>query len=472
MKKLNDVCLFAADTYNYGAAVSSLQKCMEQCEFDRVIFFTNIPLKIDGIEVIQIDELSGKDGYSHFILKEAYKYIANDFVLVVQHDSWILDAERFDERLYEVDYAGALWPQEVDGLKNGNGGFSWRSHKLMEAVGKDELVRATAPEDVSLCRVYRKYLEETYGLIWASDEICERFSYELGEPNQFTFGFHGSFHLAYKPTVVIKRSGALGDCLIMEPVLRHYAMKGYNIVLDIPLPFFELYNNHYFHIKHISKFDAGRIRPDKEINLDLAYEVKPKQNYLKSYFEFCGISDYQLSRPQLYPLVDERTKLFKKYAVVHIDERETLHRNTYGVNWKGVERYLTANGYTVIQIGKNDHASCGIEINTPSVGFMKFVIAGCDLFIGIDSAPSGIAVAYNRPSVILFGSVNPDYIHPDLTNVEIIQGKCPNSFCWHTVGGTEGVECKFKGTEDYLQCCKSDSDSVIDAVERLVKNKL
>ncbi len=461
-KTLNDVCLIAADTYNYGAVVASLQKCMAQCEFDRVILFTDIPLDIDGIDVIKIETLNGKDGYSHFLLKEAYKYIDTKFVLVVQHDSWILDSEQFDDRLYNVDYAGALWPQEIDGLKCGNGGFSWRSHRLMKCVGEDDLVNATAPEDVALCRVYRRYLEKTYNLIWAADDICEKFSFELGEPNQRTFGFHNFFYEPYRPSIIIKRTAALGDCLILEPVMRYYAMKGYNVVLDIPLSFFDLYTQHYFPVKHISKFDKGRIKPEKEVNLDLAYEVKPRQNYLKSYFEFCGITDYELTRPTLYPLVDAKTKMFKKYAVVHIDERETTHRNIFGVKWDKIQRHLEAYGYTVIQIGKGGHEVCGIEINTPSVGYMKFLIAGCDLFIGIDSAPAGIAVAYNKPCILFFGSVNPDYIHPDLTGVHVIQQKCVNQNCWHIEGGTNGVPCIFD--EQKPPCCISSTEEVIDAI--------
>jgi len=454
----------AADTYNFGGAVASLKKCMEQCEFDRVIFFTNIPLKIDGIEVIQIEELSGKDGYSHFMLKEAYKYISSEFVLVVQHDAWILSSDEFNEELYNVDYAGGLW-LEKDGLANGNGGFSWRSYKLMEAVGKDDFINATAPEDVSLCRVYRRYLEKTYNLIWASDEICERFAFELKEPNQITFGFHNFFHQPFKETVVITRSAAIGDCIALEPVLRYYANKGFNVVVDIPLSFYPLYSSHYFPVKHISQFDKGRV-PARYINLDMAYEVKPNQNYLKSYFEFCGIEDYVLSRPQLFPLVSENTKPFKKYCVVHIDQRETPHRNIYGVEWKRVQWHLEGLGYTVIQVGSNNAEECGIHLNTKdNIGSLKFFIAGCDLFLGIDSSPAGIAMAYNKPCILMFGSVNPEYIHPNLDNAIVIQQKCVHQNCWHIVGGTAGKPCVF----DELRppCCVSSTEEVINAINKM-----
>ncbi len=238
--------------------------------------------------------------------------------------------------------------------------------------------------------------------------------------------------------------------------------------MDIPAEFYPLFSNHYFPVKHISQFDKGRIKPERIINLDLSYEVKPRQNYLKSYFEFAGITDYTLTRPQLFPLVDDSTRLFKKYIVVHLDKRVTEHRNSYGVNWKRVQKHFENLGYTVIQVGNGEADECGLRINTTgNIGLLKFVIAGASLFLGIDSSPAHMAIAYNKPSVLLFGSTNPYYIHSDLRDVEIIQGGCPKAYCWHVAGGTEGVECAFKGEEGYLKCCHHDTDDVIDAINRL-----
>lgn len=469
MKKINSCSLICIDCYNYGGAVSALQKSMAQNTFDKVILFTDIYLELEGIEIIKIPSIKSKKEYSHFCVKELCKHITTDYVLTCQHDGFTLNGELFDERLYDYDFAGALW-LENDGYANGNAGYSWKSKRLLDAIGNDDLIKATHPEDAQICRTYRDYLEKEYNLKWATDEICEGFSFELREPCKHTMGFHGYFHKPYSPTIVIKRSAAIGDIILLEPVLRYFAIKGYNIVLDIPLPFFDLYNNHYFPITHISKFDSGRITPEKTICADLAYEVKPKQPYLKSYFEFCGITDYRLSRPILFPLVDETTRLFPKYAVVHLDRRSEDYRNVHGVNWAAVRRYLENKGFVVIQVGKNDHESCGIEMNTSSMGFLKFVVAGSSLFIGVDSAPSHIAVAYNIPSVIFFGSVNPDYIHVDMTNIKVIQGKCDKSGCWHISGGTSGRECFYKETPKYVQCTITDSDEVIHAIDTLIEN--
>jgi len=458
-----ELTIVAIDCYNYGKAVAALQKCNLQVRAARTVLLTDIDIMLEGIEVIQIPTISSKEEYSQFCIKELYKYFDTSHCLVVQWDGYILDSSVWDENWLQYDYIGAPWLY-VDGRNVGNGGFSLRSKHLQEVLGTDEKIEITSPEDEVIGRLYRDYLIETHGIKYPSEDIADLFSFELREPKAVTFGFHSFFHQPYKPTIIFKRSGALGDILIAEPLFRYYALKGYNIVLDIPLSMYDLFPNHYFPIKHISQFDRGRIKPEREVNLDLAYEVKPRQNYLKSYFEFCGIKDYTLTRPQLYPLVDERTKLFKRYAVLHIDIRETPHRNIFGVDWKQVKRHLEAYGYTVIQIGQGGHESVGLEINTASIAFLKFVIAGCDLFLGIDSAPLGIAMAYNKPCIGFFGSVNPAYIHPDQTGLEVIQQPCIHAGCWHREGHTSGVLCVFDVEKP--PCCVAETEQIIDAINK------
>lgn len=468
MIELPQITIICIDCFNYGKAVLALQKCNQQVKAARTVLLTDIPLEVKDIEVVQIPSIKSKEDYSRFIVKELYKYFDTEYVLIVQHDGYIIDATAWEDEFLNYDYIGSPWLY-VDGRNVGNGGFSLRSKDLQVILGTDEKIEICTPEDEIIGRLYRDYLIDNHGIKFPTEKLADRFSFELREPANKTFGFHGYFHQPYCPTVILKRTAALGDILIMEPVMRYYAIKGYNVVLDIPLSMFDLFPNHYFPIKHISQFDKGRIKPEKEINLDMAYEVKPRQNYLKSYFEFCGIKDYTLTRPQLFPLVDYRTKLFKKYAVIHIDVRETTHRNVFGVNWKSVKKHLEAYGYEVVQIGQGEHEPIGLEINTASIAFLKFVIAGCDLFLGIDSAPLGIAMAYNKPCVGFFGSVNPEYIHPDMNGLEVIQQPCVNQHCWHIEGGTSGVPCVFDTVKP--PCCIAETEQVTDAINRLHQPK-
>ncbi len=463
-KNLDRITLVVADCYNYGGAVAAIQKSMEQCEFASVKFFTDIKIEIEGIEVIQIPRINSKPDYSRFVIKELWKHIETEFVLVVQHDGHVLSGEAWSDDFYEVDGLGSAWLYQ-DQRNNFNGGFCLLSKKLLDVLGNDPFIEIVSPDDEVIGRLYRNYLIEKHGIKFPTDELCDRFAFELREPIGPVFGFHGNFYPPFKPSIILRRSGATGDIIMIEPIMRWYYENGYNVVLDIPLNVFELFSNHYFPIKHISQFDRGRITPEKEINLEMGYEVMPHQNYQKSYFEICGIENYELSKPMLWPRVTDETRLFKKYVVIHLDERPQPERNVHGVKWNQIINWLEEKGYTVLQVGAGDNG--GVKINTSSLAMLKFIIAGASVFIGVDSGPSHIAVAQGIPSLILFGSCDPSRIHPDLTGVMIQQNDCDNSGCWHK-GTTFGVECVYKGTDKYLQCNTTDAQAVINKLKQII----
>lgn len=473
MRKIEKTTLVLVDCYNYGRATLSLKRSMAQCQFERVLFFTDIDLQIDGVEIIKIPPIKSKDQYSFFLLKELWKHITTDFILVTQHDAYILDGEQFDEKLYEVDYVGALWPEQ-DELANGNGGYSWRSKRLLDAVGKDQLITSTAPEDVSLCRVYRRYLEQNYGLIWASNEICERFSFELQVPVRKTMGFHGYFHPPFQETIVIHRSAALGDLVQCEPILAHFHQKGYRVVLETLPQFFRLYQQHYFKVNHPEEIDGRLLATAKRYDLDMSYESKPKQLHLKTYFEYCEVpeSEMDLRNPSLNLNIEKTpgTKLFKKYCVLHLAIRGQTGRNVQGtIDWPVVVQYLKGKGYDTIQIGgsETDAIPGALQMMTPGEPFLMWVIRESDLMISIDSGPSNIAVAFEIPAIIFFGNVEPSYIYADLSNIEVIQwdNVCDTPKCWHRIEGCEGMECIVDKAKP--PCVQFTQQQVITAIDNI-----
>jgi hypothetical protein len=115
-------------------------------------------------------------------------------VLVVQWDGFILDASCWQDRFLEFDYIGATWPQFRDEHDVGNGGFSLRSRRLLEAC-RDPFISSAGIEDVTICRTYRAWLEREHGIRFAPREIAESFAYEREPPQGPTFGFHGVFNM-------------------------------------------------------------------------------------------------------------------------------------------------------------------------------------------------------------------------------------------------------------------------------------
>ncbi len=466
MISLPNVTVVIVDTVNYSLAFAAIEKTLKQIKPARTIFFTDITWpQTDQLEVVNIKHLFSKKDYSQWMIKELGKQdIQTSHVLVIQWDGFVLDGEMWDDTFLGYDYLGALWP-ESDGYANGNGGFSLRSMKLCKALAEDDFIYPISPEDVGICRIYRSYLEQEHGIVFGPDKVCQQFSYELIEPFAPTFGFHGKFHPPYRETVVIKRTAAMGDVVQVEPVLHHFYIQGYRVVLDTLPQFYALFAFHGFPVEDYNKFNKN-IR-HRVVNLDLAYEFMPKQLHLKAYFAASGISNYTLRNPKMY--FNGQNKLFpQKYVVIHIDERPTTHRNIYGIDWIKVRHHLENMGYLVVQIGKAQADDAGIRFNTVNEALMMWLIAGCDLFIGVDSGPANLAVALDRRSIIFFGSVNPEYIHYDMSKIVPIQSACPidNQHCWHSVQGTEGVPCAVD--DDMPPCCLVSTHKLIQGIKKAI----
>lgn len=473
MIELPDITVIIADTKNYGRAAYAIVKTLEQIKPAKTIWLTDIDYNHPDVEVIKIPPITGKADYSRVMTKELTNYFQTPYCLTIQHDGYCIHGEAWDDEFYKWDFIGAPWIYPDPDRNMGNDGFSLKSKRLCDILANDPFIEIVEPCDEILGRLYRRYLEQKYDIKYAPEDLADTFSYELRTPICKTLGFHGYFHAPYQETIMITREGACGDVISLEPLLHYYYKKGYRVVLNTLPQFFSLFQSHYFKVHHPSELD-GRLKY-KEINLDLSYEAKPKQLHLKSYFEACGIpeSEMELRTPKLNYTATDDIKIFKqKYVVFHIDRRETRNRDAE-TNWHRITEYLKSKGYLCVQVGKNEHVELdAIQLNTVAEPMLAYVIAGCDLFIGIDSGPSHIAVATGKKSIIFFSSVNPAYIHPDLTSIYIISNHsdsnplCPQPFCWHSISSTRGPDCIVEANKP--PCIDYHSQKVINAINELI----
>jgi len=469
---LSNVTAVIIDCVNYDGAFSAITKSMQQCKFAEVILLTDLKVASNlPFKIVNIPKISNKEQYSNFIIKELYKYINTEFALIIQHDGYVLNGDCWSTEFTKYDYIGATW-YYTDGRNVGNGGFSLRSKKLLEIVANDNLIIASNPEDDVFCRTYRPYLEAKYHIKYAPENIADMFSFEYKEPICKTFGFHGNEHKPYKPTVVIKRSAALGDCIAVEPLIDYYWNKGYNVYIDMPIYIAEVFSTYHHPIKHISFLTDKRIKYEL-IDLDGSYENNPNQLHLKSYYETAGIKDGVIKNPKLtFPINHNNRMFLEKYVVLHIDKREQPYRNVYGVNWEQIVKKINEMGYIVVQVGiaDRDVIAGAIQFNTPTTNFLLYLISGASAFIGIDSGVAAVAVACNIKSMILFGSVESKYIHPNLENIIVIEHKnpCLTTKCWHSViGGTSGKDCIVNKSSP--PCTQFTTNMVMDNLINLIE---
>jgi hypothetical protein len=447
---------------------------MAECDFAAVKFITDKPFEFEGIEVINISPIRSKEEYSHFMIKELYKYFDTDYVLVIQADGYVLNGKSWLPEFLEYSYIGSAWLY-TDGFNVGNGGMSLRTKYLQTILGTDDFIQITHPEDNCISRLYRTYLEQEYGIRFPSDDLADKFAYELRTPIYDTFGFHGKFHKPYQKTVVIKRTASMGDVIIVEPVLHYFHKKGYRVVLDTLDNFYMLFVNHYFPVHNLKQID-GRLLPRAErYNLDMAYEAFPEQNRLKSYYQFCGIKDGEMRNPKLsvgFP-INQGTKLFQKSCIIHLEGIRQSGRGVFGVDWENVVASLQSRGYSVFQVGKRNVPLIknAIYLNTQNENFLCYAVGSADLFIGIDSGVSHIASAFNVPSILFFGNTNPEIVHAELSNKIVITNHsidnpiCIKPHCWHKQIGVESEPCYIDA--QLPPCAKYTAEQVLNAINQI-----
>lgn len=191
-KLLKNVTLLGVDCVDSDRLVLAADICQKDFEFGAVKLLTSLPS--NHKDVVHIDPIASKEGYSDFIVRKLNDYVNTDFVLLIQYDGFILNPDAWSYDYLDYDYIGApLW--ENNQYIVGNGGFSLRSKRLVETLKKFTPSDTDAhPEDWFICVTMRKALEER-GMKFAPIDVARQFSFESNEKDGIVwngqFGFHG-----------------------------------------------------------------------------------------------------------------------------------------------------------------------------------------------------------------------------------------------------------------------------------------
>lgn len=189
------VTLVAVSSVALEATAAALRHSLGQIWFDHALLLSDeCPpgLAGSGIEWRRIGRLESRADYSRFMLHHLADHLETEHALVVQWDGFVRDGGRWRDEFLDYDYIGAVWPQFSDDCRVGNGGFSLRSRRLIEAAR--EVPFGSEPEDVLLCRTHRHMLENKYNIRFAGVEIARQFAYEREIRSGDEFGFHGIYN--------------------------------------------------------------------------------------------------------------------------------------------------------------------------------------------------------------------------------------------------------------------------------------
>ncbi len=199
--QLPQVTLCCVDTRCPAEAVHALRQSMRQVVFGRVLYLgparaSAMGLEQEGIELVAIDDITSIEAYSRFMLHGLGPYIRTSHVLVVQWDGFVTHPERWQDRFLDYDYIGPPWHYKRRAAAVGNGGFSLRSRRLIDALTQLSY-DGSEPEDRVICVHWRERLERGHGIRIAPVELAAEFGIEYG-PWRPAFGFHGLHNFAHE----------------------------------------------------------------------------------------------------------------------------------------------------------------------------------------------------------------------------------------------------------------------------------
>lgn len=215
------ISILAAAQYQ-GCINAIKQTIINGPPISEVYWCSNIPIPEDvGVPVrwVRIQPFNGYSfdlWYNHISLRLLPAIVDSEFDIAIHADGFAVNRNAWTNEFFEYDYIGAVWPHMIPGENVGNGGFSWRSRKLYDALvdwqpsydGKDWLGLSdphyhvlsdgtlTMPEDALIASPYRKYMEKHYGLRYATERVANMWSLEVPIKDSLigkSFGFHGPY---------------------------------------------------------------------------------------------------------------------------------------------------------------------------------------------------------------------------------------------------------------------------------------
>ena len=176
--------------------------------FAERLLITNRNLSLPGIRTINTGGLSSISDYNLLIVKELHRHVRTEFCLIVQSDGFVVNPWLWTDFYLHYDYIGAPWNMICSlealmkagkaGTSNvsilvGNGGFSLRSRRFLEASAQLDYENPDLEEDCFLTVKNRERLEAK-GMRFAPVELARQFSLETCYDGRSVLGNHFGFH--------------------------------------------------------------------------------------------------------------------------------------------------------------------------------------------------------------------------------------------------------------------------------------
>lgn len=251
--------------------------------------------------------------------------------------------------------------------------------------------------------------------------------------------------------IVIKRQMALGDVILMTPIVRAiketYPLSAVHVQTDFP----KVFDGNPCVERADKKIEN---LPDQiTINLDGAYEDRPMRHVLDCYKEVANGSLFDIGTVQW------KTELFApkrdmqwaqatcaavdgSVCIVHADESHWSGKHVPSHLLEYVAARLRKSGWKIILAGScpriDTKIGCDLDLtNKTTIHQLSALCAHAKLFIGPDSGPMHVAQSSGCPTVGIFGVTSPRFLATRGSKFSAVESSrdIPSSGMRHRISG-------------------------------------
>lgn len=186
MIQLTDITLVVLEGNHTAVTEAAVEDVFKQFMFEDVLIFRDTPST----------PFRSVEDATRIAWREVWPRLKTTHAMSMHWDGYPVRPYLWNDGFRDFDYIGAVWPWFTE-HQVGNSGFSLQSRKFLQAIYEDHAIPMKQPEDITLCREWRPYLEQEHGIHFAPESIADRFSVEHGPANPQTLGFHGVWNFIY-----------------------------------------------------------------------------------------------------------------------------------------------------------------------------------------------------------------------------------------------------------------------------------
>lgn len=253
----------------------------------------------------------------------------------------------------------------------------------------------------------------------------------------------------FNPPIVIRRQGAMGDVLLITPIIDAIAAKLPESRIWVETQAVDLFM-HNPKVVGASRH-AWSGGPHLLVNLDMAYENLPGIHLVEAYRQVASetigdelevelVTNLPLAANRWTPNLPEG-----RWVAIHCENTTWPGKNWPHARWAELITWLQSEGWKVCLVGASQDAKVpfdhDLRVATSPLD-LAAAIGECDLFIGHDSFPMHVAQSQGVPAIGLFGATLSNLILTNGSPAIGVQGTGHCAGARHRAAGLTYVGCE------------------------------